>query len=164
MRQIKCHRCEELHDIDDMDIGFMRPDEFLRVPKEEREQRCKSTDDVCTIDDSDFYLRGILPVPVMDGQEFAWGVWARVSEEDFKRYLELWDDELQGREPPFAGEIANSIPGYDETIGVSVSIQLIGASSRPTFTVNDKQHRLFGDQQKGVSYDRVLEFLDRFLH
>src|SRR5512147_228720 len=121
----RCPDCGEDHDIWDMQIGYDRPDAYYAVDEEERAERCTMKSDLADVDRKAFFIRCVLDLPVKGEQQpFAWGVWARVAEADFLRYCEVFRNADQRGEPPFPGTLANQLPGYPQTVGVTVSVQL----------------------------------------
>ena len=119
---------------------------------------------MCELDGRSF-IRGVLIVPVRgEVQGFGWGVWAEVTESAFRHYLEVWSNSDQSHESPFPGELANSLPGYEPTIGLAVELQLSGATTRPLFTVRDSLHSLGRDQREGIPFERVMEIMAPFWH
>jgi hypothetical protein len=143
-----------------MDIGFARPGDFLAVPQSQRGRRCQFTDDVGVIDGKRYYIRGVLLVPVQDAEEnFAWGLWVRVNQEDFERYRALWNVD-GSNEPPFIGHLSvEDKPGYEGLDGSEVEVQFRSASERPSFRLTGSEHRLAREQREGITMHQVQELL-----
>lgn len=138
------------------DFGFRRPVPFFMVPEAERAERVKANDDLCMIDGKLFYVRGIMTVPIVDGEpgaSFGWGLWAAVSERSFWRYRELWDVDGSA-EPPFRGLMAVSPIGYPNALDAEVRVQLRAASERPAILPAAYDHPLFVEQRDGISVKR----------
>jgi hypothetical protein len=156
----KCRTCGQEHEGLPMDIGFARPADFLAVPENQRERRCRFTDDVGVIDGQHYYVRGILPVPVHDaGEDFVWGLWARVSWEDIERYRALWNAD-GSNEPPFPGQLSvEDRPGYEGLDGHEVMVQSRAASDRPAFRLSESEHRLSREQRDGITLHQVEAML-----
>ena len=71
-----------------MAYGFAAPRSWFGLPEAERATRATLTDDVCTIDDTERYIRGCLEIPVSGSSEsLVWGVWVSVSEESLRYIL-----------------------------------------------------------------------------
>ncbi len=71
-------RCGKEHGALPMDLAYRRPLDYFKVPEAQRAERVWINDDLCVIDDEMFLIRGVVPVPVHDGDaedEFRWGVW-----------------------------------------------------------------------------------------
>ena len=163
MESVTCPLCGSTHDLADMQVGFSHPDRYLEIPEDERETRCWGNEDMRQVDRGECFIRAHLALPVRGrGLPFGWGVWVQVSQKHLFRYIELFRDEAQGVEPPFAGTIANSIEGYPETRGVAVSAQLTTPDLRPALTVLDRSHPLFGQQHDGVTEGWVLRTLHQY--
>ena len=70
----KCQTCGEEHE-GIPDIGFRWPDPYFAVAEEERESRIQANTDICNINDEEFYVRGVLLIPVRkQDQRFGLGV------------------------------------------------------------------------------------------
>ena len=163
--KIRCSTCDELHDLSEMDVGYERPDPWYAVHPDHREERWEMDSDLAILDRERFFIRGLVYIPVHgEADPFAWGVWAAVDERDYRRYDALYDDPERDREPPFAGRIANQLPGYPQTLGLPVTIRLGADSLRPSFQVDEVSHPLAVEQRKGVYLERVLEMVGTILH
>jgi hypothetical protein len=163
--RVHCADCGEPHDLSELQMGYDRPDAYFAVHRDEREERWELDQDLGVLDGRLFFIRGLVEIPVRgEPRPYAWGVWARVDEEHFRRYDELWDDPGRGREPPFPGRLANQLPGYPQTLGLPVTVRLGWGNARPTFTVDDPAHPLAAEQKEGVYLERVLEMVSPALH
>lgn len=158
-----CSICGEEHPRSAMELIFKRPDPIVALSAEEREERCKESDDICVIKREHYFIRGLLPLPV-EGRErpYRIGVWVEVDEESYRRILELWMDENQASVPPFKGKLSNNIPSLNETLGISVNLQLTGPTTRPDILVKDNTHQLYREQNKGMSSHRAYEYSSLF--
>ncbi len=77
---------------------------WFGLPEAERAARAVLSEDLCTIDGIEHYVRGSLEVPVIGCPElFVWGVWVSISDASLKRILELWDAPVVENEPPRFG-------------------------------------------------------------
>jgi hypothetical protein len=80
--EFRCRSCGEQH------VGlpsrhFAEPLPAHDVPPDRRGARVSLTEDTCTIDDREFYVMGLLEIPVRDGgQALTCGVWLSPSEPD----------------------------------------------------------------------------------
>jgi len=85
-----CSVCGKEHDALPSDMAYKRPGGYFEVPPDERNKRvwfdAEVNPDLCVIDGSKFYLRGVLAVPIQgEADEFRWGTWAQVEEENLRR-------------------------------------------------------------------------------
>src|SRR5262249_51595300 len=74
------------------DLGFNVPDPWFNVPEDERANRIKLDADLCVIDDQEFYIRGVVQIPILDcEQTLGIGVWVSQKEENFRTYIDNYD-------------------------------------------------------------------------
>lgn len=93
-----------------------------------------------------------------------YGVWSSLSEQSFKRVLELWDDPRRNDEPPYFGWLSNSIPGYPETLNLKVDVVTREPDLRPLVVLQDGDHPLIEEQRRGITMDRVYEIAGLNMH
>jgi hypothetical protein len=164
MPSYTCGICGQTHDELPLDIGYQYPADYFKIPEEERSTRIKYTNDLCSIDDTEFYIRGVLALPIQDHADaFCWGVWVQVQERYFHRYVELWDDDAAAQEPAYIGYLSGGIGTYPASDGLAVRVQLQAGGERPQFFVADEQHPLAVDQRAGITMAHVHEFVAPFL-
>src|SRR5262249_19022669 len=79
------------------DYAHRWPDRVFALSSAERASRtwCSSDEnpDFVALDGASFFVRGLLPVPLEENDEFRYGVWLEVSQEDFEHILQAWNDE-----------------------------------------------------------------------
>jgi len=161
----ECSVCGQWHDRLPFSYSVKTPHAVAAIPPAERDRRVVFTLDQCVIDDREFYLRGRIPVPVWGKRDpFIWGVWARVSPQDFVRTNELW--KVKGREagPAYPGWLSSRIPPYGETLGLELRVLTQVVGRRPHFELTDAAHPLAREQREGISIERVKELAEAFLH
>jgi len=162
--KFKCAFCGREHDKLLRDLAYLHPADIFEIPEHERSQRIKMNDDLCEIDDSDFYVRGVLSLPIRDStEEFRWGVWAKINKVDFDRYIELWDSDLAAAEPAFIGLLSGGIAIYPDSDGLEVQVRLQTGNQRPRFYVVSEDHPLGIDQRKGITEEKAHEFVMPFV-
>jgi hypothetical protein len=155
-----CQTCGKEHQGLPLDVGFDKPLDYIMVPEIERGSRCELTPDHCIIDCERFFLRGCLSVPVHDlSGHFVWGMWAEVSGDVFRRYLELHGAD-GSREPPVPAKMSGEPRGYRGLDGHPLLIQFGPADKRPQFILQESDHLMYREQQSGITQHRVHEILD----
>lgn len=160
-----CHTCGQHHAELPMDFAANLPNPYLAIPAEERQSRCYLTSDVCVIDAKEFYVRGCLEIPVLDGpRPFVWGVWVSLSEKSFKRVVELWDYDGTEKESPFFGWLCTRLPLYPDTGLLKTHVHLRPANQRPLIELEPTDHPLAVEQREGIAMDRVREIAAALLH
>jgi len=154
-----CGICGKQHDHEPMAIAYRRPASFFTIPKEERDRRVQCNDDLCAIDGRQFFIRGVLELPIRGTDtSFDWGVWARVDQRDFQRYLDAWRADTEDDVPPFSGWLSGGPASYPDSDGLEVSVRLRSGGLRPDFTVRSASHPLGVDQRQGISLEKAHQF------
>ena len=160
-----CDCCGEYHPIDEHELLFRLPDEIFKLSDEDRDTRCRLIDELAILDETRFFIRGVLPLPVRHRtRPYHLGLWAEVSREDFTRIFELWGDPAQSTEPALSGSLATAVPLHPETIGLRVAIQLVGTNLRPVLFLVPLEHSLFHEQSRGIHVHRAFEYAHRESH
>ena len=158
---IKCPCCDRLVPANDIELTFRKPDDIASMEEYEIEENCKYNDDIYICEESYFYIRCTLPLPVHDkGQDYSLGVWVQISEKSFNRVWELWEDENQSSEPPMRGLLANDVPLTLESKNAEVIVQLTGPTTRPKVYVKDQDCTLYLEQTCGITIHRASEYSD----
>ena len=144
---------------------FQAPVQALAIPEEERRSRVELTEDDCVIDAKEFYLKGLLELPVVGtGERFVWGVWLSVSEESYLRFTELFQDVGREAGEAFFGWLCNSLPGYPETQLLKTYLHVREYPMRPWVALEPTSHPLAVDQREGLTRDRAVAMTERMLH
>ncbi|HEY4146701.1 DUF2199 domain-containing protein [Pinirhizobacter sp.] len=154
-----CSQCGVVHDLDDMELSFFRPDAVIALPDDEREQDVKESNDLCSIRSERFFVRATLPLPVHERDiSYRLGLWVETSEATFNRIRELWRDDNQADEKPFEVTLANSIRALPATCGLPVLLQLTGPKTRPDIIVPMSRHPLCDEQRTGITAHRANQY------
>lgn len=154
-----CGICGSEHGEPPLDIAFAKPQHYFDIPEAEVGVRVLIDSDTCVIDGSVFLIRGVLNLPVRENdKDFGWGVWVVVHEENFRRYLALYDKDGFD-EPAFRGFLSATMPPYPDTFMLPVAVQLRAASQRPVFKVIPKTHALYFEQRDGITLERAHEIV-----
>lgn len=156
-----CSSCGKTHEGLPTDWGFKLPDEVFDLSYLDKYRRTRSNTDLCSLDESRFFIRGLLSIPFTHQEgEFAWGVWAEVPKATHDFYLDNYSNELaQGTR--VAGVLANTIPGFPEITGQALDIEFQNAKSRPFFFFpRSAKHELAADQREGIDHNRHHQFLE----
>jgi len=162
---MKCSSCSNEHDLDDLEVGFDLPDEVFAIPKSERTTRARFTPDLCILDGTRYFLRGVLPIPCSGHDApFGLGLWVETTKQAYERYVVLYSDPGQGNEPRFGATIANAVDGYWDLLGVLAEVQLISAEDRPRLYITDTSHPAARDQMRGITETQAFEILFPYLH
>ena len=160
----KCATCGKFHVGLPMDMAYKNPGRYFEIPAKERNTRIYFSTDICVIDDSEFYIRGVLPIPVVNSDdEFRWGLWAKVDKDDFDTYSKYWDGNLPDNLPALHGSLSGSMKDYPDSNMTSVEIHLQSGDQRPVFKVISDENSLGIDQRKGITMEKVHSFVEPLL-
>lgn len=112
----------------------------------------------------EYYIRGILALPIINSeQEFCWGVWAKISENDLRWYVKHWKLEQYEDGMSFFGFLSGGIKFYEASDLLEVLIHPQPGKLRPRFEVVDKDHPLGLAQLNGITPLDVHNFVAPFL-
>src|SRR5215471_5214851 len=91
-----CEICGQFHAGQYISLAYDSPDPYAALKDDEKDRAHLGTDD-CVIGNDQFYLRGIIELPIVGLDEsFLWGAWAGVWEKDYDEFAAHYDAE--GRE------------------------------------------------------------------
>ena len=153
----RCTTCGALHE-DLPHIGIDKPDYWWGVPEGERDKRIELTSDTCIIDGEDFFIRGVIEIPVHDYPNgFAFGVWVSQKRENFYTYLANYDSAEIG---PFFGWLCTRIRYYEQdTLSLKTMAHFVGGGQRPRIELEPTDHPLAVDQRSGITLDKAWEIV-----
>ncbi len=108
----------------------------------------------------DIFLRGVIEIPIVGRDDcFRWGAWASLSEESFRRALDLWTAEVIENEPPKFGWLSNNIDIYPNTLNLATHVHLRPGKLRPAIELEPTDHPLAIEQREGITLARVEEIV-----
>ena len=152
---LKCSICGETHE-DLPHIGSPSPyywaDEFAK------DSNSLLTEDLCIIEDRDFFVHGVIEIPVWDYEyEFGWGVWVSHKKENFQVYREKFDtpDIV-----PFFGWLSTIIDYFPEsTLELKTMAHYRGGGLRPRIVLDESDHPLYYQQRDGISLSEAWKIV-----
>jgi hypothetical protein len=145
-----------------MDVAFSLPDVIHALPEDQRAVRARIHSDLCSLDGRRFFIRGVVYAPVQQlGTLFGWGVWAEVSQEVFRRYEAIYDQDASD-EPRAAGVLANVPPGY-ERIEQPLEILFGRPDQRPAFRLVPTASDFYREQVDGLPVRKWHRIIERHL-
>jgi hypothetical protein len=123
-------------------------------------------DDFCIADGQYYFVRAVLHVPILgEAQPMEWGVWSSLSETNFKRYWDSFDDNDQAKLGPMFSYLGNSIYGYPGSLDLRSQLHTQNDRKRPFVELDPSQdHPLVRDQARGISRERAIELTMPVLH
>jgi hypothetical protein len=158
-----CSVCGEHHDERLLDIRLGLPHVIHVLDADARTRRAWLADDFAVLDDSRFFVRGLLelPIPELDGR-FAYGSWVEVSMPDFQELMRHWHDEEQFQ--PVECTVANELEPYRDTVGLRARLRATAPDKLPAIELAAAPHELVEAQRHGISLDRSDELAAAVLH
>lgn len=140
-----------------LDFGFTLPDCVWALPPDERSPR--NSKDFAELGKRRF-VRGLLPIQIVGGEEFRFGVWLEVEPDVFDVIVASWNDEVAYPQLTFVATIANAVPPWrGKTVGAEVHVGVRDQKSRP-FVVSSHVEWLQDVLERGwteAQYDAAVE-------
>ena len=160
-----CSTCGEVHH-GLPDVSFDAPIYYYQIPKDDRERLATLSSDLCVIENRDFFVRGVLEIPIRGTAEaFGWGVWASLSQKHFERYVEIFEaDPPPSGEGPWFGWLSNRLPNYPDTLNLKTRVHLLSGRRRPFIELEPTDHPLAVHQRAGIEMEALLKIIDEHLH
>lgn len=128
-----------------------------------------SSDDFCAMviaGDRHFFIRGVLYLPITGAdQPLGIGAWSTLSEANYRRYAESFEDDGQSRLEAMFGYLANRLPFYPDTLNLRLDVLPQDGRRRPHLRVQSvhADHPLYADQANGLDAGRLAALLGAIL-
>jgi Uncharacterized protein conserved in bacteria len=160
----KCTCCDQVYDELPLCFGAEAPGFCNTIPVSEREQRIEFEKSLCVVDKKHFFHRGRLIIPIIDhDNQLIFDVWTSISEKNFERRMDLWNNPDRTSEPPYFGWLDTIVPGYRNTLNLKTMAQEQEPGTIPDIYVTENDHPLSIDQQKGITMNKVLDIVSIIL-
>lgn len=162
--EFRCSSCGEMHR-GMPSFGTDAPLSYYEVPAEQRDTRCRLGSDDCVIDETSYFVRGCIELPVHGEPEpFVWGVWVSLSEASFRQWREYLDTERRSHIGPFFGWLNAWLRPYPDTMNLKTRVHLRDHGIRPWIELEPTDHPLAVEQRAGISVARVAEIYAQVVH
>jgi hypothetical protein len=162
----KCQSCDEQHEGLPMSYVTDRP--ALWDDSYAEDGVSKLQPDLCVIKDEQFFVRGRVVIPIVDGPpgaEFDWTIWASLSRTSFSRTVTLWSTPGREKEAPYFGWFATELPLYGlPTMNLKTHVCTSPVGQRPRIVLEPSDHPLSVEQRTGMTMERVQRIAERMLH
>ena len=166
MHGFRCRTCGAHHELP-LAYGPDAPIPTQAIVDAEYAARVELTSDWCVVDGRHFFIRGRLEIPIAGTEQtFAWLVWTSLSEANFNRAMELWEQEGREAEPPWFGWLSTELqPVYAEsTVNLRTHVHTRPVGQRPFVEVEPGAHPLAAEQRHGITWARVQAIAEIVLH
>jgi hypothetical protein len=167
----KCGSCEEWHIGACLDLSYDSPYYWTKehaegqrrhrlLPNWGKQPKTFLDDDYCTINGKEFFVRGIIPLPVIGTAEsFSWGVWGSLSRENFEKLRKMDDHHTTAELQPMFSWLSNKIDGYPDTLSMKMYAHVHKPADRPLFELEPTDHPLAREYHNGITPERVREIM-----
>lgn len=123
------------------------------------------SEDFCLLGGQHFLIRCVLLVPVAGlAQPFGFGCWSTLSEANFRRYLDGFDDGRHSCPMPWTGWLCNGLGELTGCDPIAVRVRPHPDRQRPMLEVIDPDQPLARAQADGLAIEQLVELLDRYGH
>ena len=152
------------------DLAFDAPIQHLWAEQGDTSfEVIEKTNDLCRmhIDGAPFrFIRCVIEIPIRGTEaRIGFGVWSTLSEANFARYRDSFDDEDQSKLGVMFGYLSNRLPAYPDTVNLKVSVSPRDGRLRPLVHLLDdhRDHPLYADQEHGYGAERLIEIIGQIL-
>jgi hypothetical protein len=160
----KCRHCGQAHDDMPVCFGIEAPWRAL-VSGEVFHSRVELSDSWCVVGDEHFFVRGHIEIPIINhATPLTFSVWSSLSEENFNRRQDRWNDPDRGDDPPNFGWLCSPIRPYDPVLHLPLLVQDREPGMVPLFTVTQIDHPLAIDQNNGITIAQWHKMALSLLH
>ena len=161
----KCAKCGQLHE-GAPSFGFDAPLQYSELRDAEKAEIAELGADTCRIThpgQTDYFIRVCLEVPIHGYEEpFLWGVWVSLSADNFRRYLDTWDEPDES--DCYFGWFCNRLPWYPDTLHLKTNVHPRAGGTRPWAELEPTEHPLARDFCEGISVARAQEIAEDVMH
>ena len=165
----KCGSCDEWHTGPCLDFSIDSPYYWLKeyealnvLNPSSSLRECPTflDDDYCAIEGRDYFVRGIIRLPIIGTSEhLCWGVWGSLSHENFHILLKTSEDPIRVELPPMFSWLSSQISEYPETLSLKMYAHVSKPPLCPTFELEPSDHPLAHEYHNGISPERVKEIM-----
>lgn len=161
--QFKCFCCGKIYDEVPLTFGSEFPSFYYSVPEHEIAERVEYEKSLCIIDNH-FFHRVRLEIPIINHHEnLNFDIWTSISEENFIKRNENWNNNDRINFEPYFGYLQNEIPAYQNTLHLNTISKENEAGRIPNVYVTDESHPLYKDQQNGISLEKAINTVQDIL-
>lgn len=171
----KCSDCDEWHYGPCLDFGYWKPFYWGEAQEQDNQQNHLSpaddstpktflTEDYCSIDGENFFVRGVIHLPIIGTNEsFGWGVWGSLSRDNFEKLRRTEHDPECVNLPPMFSWLSSQIADYPDTLSLKMFAHIQPPGTRPHFWLEPSEHALALEYHHGITPERVKEIMLRRL-
>lgn len=163
-----CSCCGKIHE-GSPSFAFDAPWQYSSLSPQQQTSMGELSSDLCTIthaEGTDYFIRTVLEIPIHGVSEpFTWGIWVSLSEQSFKRYLETYDNPIEGE--AFFGWVCNRLPVYSQEGSLAADVVIQSKGLRPKLHLHHgdtNDQPVVVDQLQGISIAQAQEIAEQIHH
>ena len=119
------------------------------------------SDDLCVIGGADFFVRGVLEIPVHGSDEpFGFGGWSTLSRANFELYVASIDGAVLDEDAIWTGWLSTWAKPFPSTLNQPCWVEPRAGGLRPLIWLHDETHPLAAAQRDGIGRERLLEIYE----
>ncbi|MGV0923926.1 DUF2199 domain-containing protein [Empedobacter tilapiae] len=161
--KFKCLCCGKIYDEIPLTFGSDFPNYYFSIPENEIKERVEYQKSLCVID-KHFFHRVRIEIPIIDYKEnLKFDIWTTISEENFIKRNEDWNNENRIHNEPYFGWLQNEIPTYENTLNLKIIAKENGLDLIPNAEIIEENHSLQIDQQNGISFEEAINIAQKIL-
>jgi hypothetical protein len=140
--------------------GFWRIESAAPAEQSKKPKKTFLDEDYCAIDDENFFVRGLIHLPIIGSAEsLCWGVWGSLSRDNFQTLRETNEDPKRVELPPMFSWLSTQIPEYPDTLNLKMYARQQEPGLRPNFELELTDHPLSQEYHHGITPERVKEIM-----
>lgn len=160
----QCSCCGQEYNELPFTFGNNFPDYAFGIPADERKKRIELQESLCVVDGQHYFHRGRLTIPIHNyDQDLIFNVWTSISENNFRKRNDLWENPGRVNEEPYFGWLQTTIPTYGDTLNLKTIATENEVGLIPTIKMIEDGHPLTIDQENGITLAQAMEIVDFIL-
>ena len=123
-----------------LEVRYGLPDALFVLPEEDRAGRTKLGGDFVSLDDSRFFVRALLPLPIEGRGTWDVATWCEIAPSDFEMLHEVWNEPEDYARFSCPGTLANDCSDIEEEgyLGAAVEIGIRDPEQLPIIESSDQ--------------------------
>ena len=118
--KFKCICCGKIYEKIPLTFVSDFPNFYYTIPENEINTRVEYQKSLCVIDEH-FFHRVRIEIPILDNDEnLMFDVWTTISEENFVKRNDDWNNPSRINNDPYFGWLQNEIPTYENTLNLKI--------------------------------------------
>lgn len=161
----RCSTCGKWHDDAPAAWHFDAPASYASASEDER-AASRLTADRCELDGGRYFLKALLPVPVVDDDRtFEWGLWVEMDPDDYADAVESWEEPGREDRVPYAVTMDNALPApHGPALRRPAQLRVRPVGERPIVEIPDAEDPLAVEQSTGIAVSELQRLAEVLMH